>query len=215
MPEPESTQPPEQEPRGYFLAYRTVTDPARYAQLRPQITKLCEIYAGCELVSAQRPISVSGRSLDAAITVIEHATVSDLRRCVQSPECAALHESMKTAVHGPVWSGPGLWPPRERGTAGAERPAYCLAAFDIADEAKINRYRDLVGRLVAAHAGRFLMRQQPVTPHPDMPNLRYVTLIEYPSLKRLTDAIKSPDYWDIADMGAGYGEFKLWMVEGV
>ena len=80
---------------------------------------------------------------------------------------------------------------------------------------RVDRYRDLVGRLIRAHSGRFLVRLQPVIPHPAMPKIRYLTVIEFPSERRLSEALRSRDYLDAADMNAGYGEFRLWMAEGI
>jgi uncharacterized protein (DUF1330 family) len=90
-----------------------------------------------------------------------------------------------------------------------------VALFSHADPRRELQLRELVTTLIAAHGGRFLARRAPVPPAPGMEDIRTLTLVEFPSLRRLQDTLQSQDARDLVAAGMGAGAAHVWTVEGV
>jgi uncharacterized protein (DUF1330 family) len=212
---------PKGEPRGYFLALSQVSEVQRFQQYRSVVAKLRQIYAGRELVRTQPLVTVVGPPTEGVITIVEHATISQLRMLLAAPEYLALHEKLGTLAPGPTWAVPGVWPLPEPlfmpppGVDPVLPRAYAIAQYRIDDPERLNRFRGLIARLVLAWGGRFLVRLEPLDPSGITPTDRFLTLIEFPSLKAVYSAVNSPDYQEMLAMGVGHGDPQLWIVEGV
>lgn len=215
MPEPDIAPPPGREPRGYFLALSTVTDVARFHQYRSVVAKLREVYEGRELVRAARVLTVKGSATEELLTLVEHPTVSDLRMLLAAPEYVALGEKLRSLAPGPTWVARGLWPVREPLPPGPGPRAYAVALYRIEKPARFHQFRELIARVIAAHGGRFLVRLDPLERLGGPADDRLLSIVEFPSLRKLQFAVDSQDYKDLSSMDLGHGVPTIWVVEGV
>ncbi|MFI5399840.1 MAG: DUF1330 domain-containing protein [SAR324 cluster bacterium] len=199
------------EPRGYFVALNTMTDAGAWHRYRPHLNRLREIHGGRDLVSAQPLVAALGPVPNSVLTIVEHATVSQLHRLLSNPEYRALSGKLAALAFGPAWAVPGVSPPPRALPEGHEPRAYLVARYEVIDLDRLQTFLDLIERLVASHGGRFLVRLQLSDNLAGPPDGWYLSLVEFISLRHLQQGIQSSDLRDMASLRTGHGAIEYWM----
>ena len=92
------------EPRGYFIVHSNTAHAEHVEQHRAALTKLREVHEGRCLVRAQPTESLGGPRMGFRLTLVEHRTLTQLRRLLASPEYETLNRQIGFVGAGPSWS---------------------------------------------------------------------------------------------------------------
>jgi uncharacterized protein (DUF1330 family) len=203
------------EPRGYFIVQSEITDAERFERYRYVLAKLRENYGGRYLVSAQAVETLAGARPAFRLTVVEHATLAQLRLMLASPEYEALHRQLGLVAAGPSWAVPGILPPPESLPPAQEPRAYVVARVTVQDPDFLNRYIPLIGSLVSAHGGRFLARTDDVQIVNGPAQPCRLAVVEFATMAELRTALASADFADLRQTWQGIGPIELWIAPGV
>jgi uncharacterized protein (DUF1330 family) len=99
--------------------------------------------------------------------------------------------------------------------AQAKPPVYYIAQNDIKDQAAyVKDFASKVPPTVKAHGGKFLVRGGKVTALDGPAPTSRVVVQVYPSLEKLQEWLKSPEYVELRKIGEKYATFHTFAVEG-
>jgi uncharacterized protein (DUF1330 family) len=95
-------------------------------------------------------------------------------------------------------------------------PAYVISEVEMLDEAQGQRYRDLASASIERYGGRYLVRgADPEVAEGEWPPRRRVVVVEFPTMERLQEWYRSPEYADALAVSRSALERCLLFVEGV
>jgi uncharacterized protein (DUF1330 family) len=99
--------------------------------------------------------------------------------------------------------------------AQAKPPVYYIAQNEIKDPtAYVKEFASKVPATVKAHGGKFLVRGGKVTAMDGTPPSGRVIVQVYPSMEKLQEWFKSPEYAELRKIGEKYATFHTYAVEG-
>ncbi|WP_067884635.1 DUF1330 domain-containing protein [Nocardia vaccinii] len=74
-------------------------------------------------------------------------------------------------------------------------PAYVISEVEVLDEEVAARYREIAAESIAVYGGRYLARgAEPDVPEGDRPTAMRVVIVEFPSMRQLTQWYDSAEY---------------------
>jgi uncharacterized protein (DUF1330 family) len=99
--------------------------------------------------------------------------------------------------------------------AQAKPPVYYIAQNEIKNaDAYVKEFASKVPATVKAHGGKFLVRGGKITAMDGAPPTTRVVIQVYPSLEKLQEWFKSPEYTELRKTGEKYATFHTFAVEG-
>lgn len=93
-------------------------------------------------------------------------------------------------------------------------PAYVIVDADITDDARAAEYRELSGRSVARHGGRFLVRGGASRVLEGAWEPRRLVVMEFPTVAAARAWYESDDYREARHARADAGSWRMVVVEG-
>jgi uncharacterized protein (DUF1330 family) len=94
-------------------------------------------------------------------------------------------------------------------------PAYLIAAIEIFDEPRLDRYREVAPPIVEKFGGRFLASSKEVVSLEGGWRPHRVVVVEFPTVERATAFFHSPEYQAAIKMREGAAELKILVVDGL
>ena len=197
------------EPCGYFIALNAVADVEAWKRCSPQLRRLRELHGARELVSAQPLIAALGPVPNSLLTIVEHPSVSGLYELLSHPEHRALSEELGASAPGGAWAARGVWPRPGALPEAPEPRAYVVSRYQVQDLERLQKFSDLIERLVAAHGGRFLVRIQRVDNLAGPSDGWYLSVVEFISIQQVQRGLRSSDLQDMASLRTGHGAIEF------
>lgn len=93
-------------------------------------------------------------------------------------------------------------------------PAYLVAFVTVEDAARYREYTAHTPRVIAAHGGRFIVRNGARETVEGAEEPRRLVIIEFPSMDAARGFIQSPDYARVKALREGAGQMDSLLIEG-
>src|SRR4051812_48574328 len=94
-------------------------------------------------------------------------------------------------------------------------PAYLISEFAVEREADAVRYANLASASVSRHGGRYLVQGAcPEVPEGDWPTGNRISIVEFPTMRRLLTWYDSPDYAEALAVRTATMSRRLLLVDG-
>ena len=92
-------------------------------------------------------------------------------------------------------------------------PAYLIMQISVTDPQKMERYRNAVVPLIAAHGGKSVVRRATVEVLEGRAPDRPLSIIEFPSMDALHGFWNSPEYQPVKELRRDAASLDIWAVE--
>ena len=93
--------------------------------------------------------------------------------------------------------------------------AFVISEVEIINEDAANHYRELAAASIAAYGGRYLARAAEAVVVEGEPMNRRIVIVEFPSMQRVHEWYRSPEYAKALEFRDAALERRLMFVEGV
>jgi uncharacterized protein (DUF1330 family) len=95
-------------------------------------------------------------------------------------------------------------------------PAYVISEVEILDEVQGQRYRELAAASIERYGGRYIVRgADPEVPEGEWQPGQRVVVVEFPTMERLQEWYRSPEYAEALALRATALDRRLLFVEGI
>lgn len=200
---------------GYVIVRSFITDTYRFGHSRHIFTRLCESYGGKFLVRSDQVEQLIGEGPPVfALTIVEFPTPASVGLLLSSAESADLQRAAESQAGLDLWTAPGVEVPDS--VPPASGPLGYVLAREHSDDGKpLESARNLIRAALTAHGGRYLVSSDQVWVAAGEAKVSRLTLIEFPSMAELREALAGADIRSVKGMWQSQGVLDLWAAPGL